>query len=98
MFFSFLHPRDAFFLTLIFLLIFIMKIFFTFWQGFLIEVLHSFGVLGEIGDWDSEHVVDGLQVSYQPHDFIVLSTLGNSFFTSTTIYYIIISPGFPHFI
>ena len=40
-----------------------MQIFFTFWQGFLIEVLHSFGVIGEIGDWDSEHVVDGLQVS-----------------------------------
>jgi len=37
-------------------------IFFTFWQGFLIEVLHSFGVIGEVGDWDSEHVVDGLQV------------------------------------
>ncbi|KAL7535564.1 hypothetical protein ACHAXR_006576 [Thalassiosira sp. AJA248-18] len=40
-------------------------IFFTFWQGFLIEVLHSFGVIQDIGDWDSEHVVDGLQ------DFII---------------------------
>lgn len=36
-------------------------IFFTFWQGFLIEVLHSFGVIQDVGNWDSEHVVDGLQ-------------------------------------
>ena len=55
---------DSFFLSNThFILTFMMQIFFTFWQGFLIEVLHSFGVIGEIGDWDSEHVVDGLQVS-----------------------------------
>lgn len=36
-------------------------IFFTFWQGFLIEVLHSCGVITDVGDWDSEHVVSGLQ-------------------------------------
>ncbi|KAL3764344.1 hypothetical protein ACHAW5_003480 [Stephanodiscus triporus] len=36
-------------------------IFFTFWQGFLISILHFFGVLGAIGGWDSEHVSDGLQ-------------------------------------
>ncbi|KAL3806476.1 hypothetical protein ACHAXA_006999 [Cyclostephanos tholiformis] len=36
-------------------------IFFTFWQGFIISVLHYIGVLGEIGGWDSAHVSDGLQ-------------------------------------
>lgn len=36
-------------------------IFFTFWQGFLIEVLHSLGVIQDVGEWDSAHVVDGLQ-------------------------------------
>ena len=36
-------------------------IFFTFWQGFLISVLHYFGVLDSIGGWDREHVSNGLQ-------------------------------------
>lgn len=36
-------------------------IFFTFWQGFVIEILHSVGVIQGVGRWDSEHVVDGLQ-------------------------------------
>ena len=27
-------------------------------------MLHYFGVLGEIGGWDSEHVSDGLQVGW----------------------------------
>lgn len=36
-------------------------IFFTFWQGFLISVLHYFGVLDSIGGWDHEHVSNGLQ-------------------------------------
>lgn len=39
----------------------VVQIFFTFWQGFLLEVLHSVGVLNDIGGWDSQHVVDGLQ-------------------------------------
>lgn len=36
-------------------------IFFTFWQGFLISVLHYFGALDTVGGWDHEHVSDGLQ-------------------------------------
>mmetsp|Transcript_14687 Transcript_14687/g.28285 ORF Transcript_14687/g.28285 Transcript_14687/m.28285 type:complete len:501 (+) Transcript_14687:92-1594(+) len=36
-------------------------IFFTFWQGFLIQCLHSFGVIKGVAGWDSEHVVDGIQ-------------------------------------
>lgn len=40
------------------------QIFFTFWQGFIISVLHYCGVLGDIGGWDSAHVSDGLQVGW----------------------------------
>ncbi|KAL3767927.1 hypothetical protein ACHAWO_001823 [Cyclotella atomus] len=35
-------------------------IFFTFWQGFAIQVLCSAGVIKGIGDWDPQHVVDGI--------------------------------------
>ncbi len=38
-------------------------IFFTFWQGFAIQVLCSAGVIKGIGDWDPQHVVDGITVS-----------------------------------
>lgn len=37
------------------------QIFFTFWQGFVIQVLVSVGVIGDVGEWDSVHVADGLQ-------------------------------------
>ncbi len=37
-------------------------IFFTFWQGFAIQVLYSVGVIKGIGDWDPVHVVDGIAV------------------------------------
>ena len=37
-------------------------IFFTFWQGFTIQVLCSVGVIKGIGDWSPEHVVDGITV------------------------------------
>jgi hypothetical protein len=46
------------------LVVLFFQIFFTFWQGFIISVLHYFGVLGEIGGWDSAHVSDGLQVGW----------------------------------
>lgn len=36
-------------------------IFFTFWQGFLISLLTSAGVIGAINEWDSAHVADGIQ-------------------------------------
>jgi hypothetical protein len=39
-------------------------IFFTFWQGFAIQVLCSAGVIKGIGDWDPQHVVDGITVSF----------------------------------
>ena len=40
-------------------------IFFTFWQGFTIQVLCSIGVIKGIGDWDPQHVVDGITVCCQ---------------------------------
>jgi hypothetical protein len=42
-------------------------IFFTFWQGFTIQVLCSAGVIKGIGDWDPQHVVDGITVLLTLH-------------------------------
>jgi len=39
-------------------------IFFTFWQGFTIQVLCSAGVIKGVGDWDPQHVVDGITVCF----------------------------------
>ncbi|KAL9179952.1 hypothetical protein ACHAXT_007922 [Thalassiosira profunda] len=50
-------------------------IFFTFWQGFIIECLHSAGVITDVGGWDSEHVADGLQdllISFEMVGFAIL--------------------------
>lgn len=48
------------------------QIFFTFWQGFVIQVLVSVGVIGDVGEWDSVHVADGLQ------DLLITFEMGRS--------------------
>lgn len=53
-------------------------IFFTFWQGFAIQVLYSVGVIKGIGDWDPVHVVDGIAVRVE----LLSSVEFITFFTS----------------